>query len=1643
MIERLIELSIRHRGVTIVAACLLALCGLFAVATTPMDAVPDLSENQVLVFTDWPGHNPREIDEQVTYPLSLHLQGIEGVRVVRGSSDAGFSLLHLIFEEGIRFETCRARVQERLTLMGDALPTGVTPRLAPDAIPTGQIFWYTVEGPGHDLGRLRDIQDWYLRPQLSSVPGVAEVASVGGFVREYVVELDLAKLQSLGLSPREICEAIEHSQAVLGGNVIHKGNAEFLVHTASGFGARSDTNRSPDEIQRQTLQDLEAVLIPSREGEAAAEPNDGATARREPRPPARAVTLRDISRVTMGPKPRRGVFEKDGNEVVGGVIAMRFGHNPLEVTRAIRRKLTELRAGLPTGVHIVPCYDRTPLIEGAVGTVTGTVIEAMLGATLCVLLVLRHFRTSFIIAATLPLAALMSFVIMSVLRGLGIVDIQTNIMSLSGIAISIGVLVDSSIVMAENAMTHLRREFGDRPVVGDVRPIVLAACRTVGRPIFFSVLIMVISFLPVFALGGIDGKLFRPLAFTKTFALIAVALLSVTLVPALCTICIRGRLRTESDSWIVRSVMEVYRPVLNFLLDHPTVMAWIISVTFLLGVTPIGHDGLFRATLLVALVGTGWIAVGRRKHDARASGATQPTDDSAPPPSLSRWIRASALRILLLPKPYVVQKPDHHRDPTGARLGGVTAECHDENTGGLTPPRSPRVWGTNNATVRTLARASGFCGSLVVIALIAQQTMTPLGTDLRMPLDEGMVMDMPITVPRISVTQSGDDLKARDMLLCRFPEVQMVVGKAGRAESAFDPAPLDMIETMVEFRPREFWPKRKLRLDDAERQARELFAALLAAKLIVQPSDNYVAVTAPRDEPNASRRVVEHSAHHAERDGYVDSYRSNNKQSVNSLEPPADETERRTLLSESVTAALTRCELGLREFAYARNQDFQRRLARELIRSAIEGLTQCWERGGRCTRPLQPGDLSLVQESLSPHLGTHLAMSLEEDDLRTIAEHALKRLEENDLLVDEADGAPPRVSLWNSWSRSLGEMFGRNESTEFSELRSALRRVQRAAWAEHLATLNQELFDRGTQSLTRLLAEELLSRAESVDLRAEEWLEQIAKLRQPKEKGSSRSRETSDRTLTSSATSESSATNETAAGSDQQFAHHGSGRHPPLAVLDPFPVLDALLAEQTQRFAKSVFLWPCERDELAGFGGELDRALQMPGWTNVWTRPIQNRVDMLATGVNTEIGVRVLGRSSEDVVSASEEIAAVLRNVPGAADVIADPIRGKGYLEIIPKRERAAELGVDPRDLWHVIETALGGKPVATVLEGRERHDIRVRCARDAARDEQSIRELPVPCRWQREQQLNGRARLLPSREEHAMPVAESARLEPRPPELDLGFVRLAEVAEVRITEGPATIKSENGRLRNYVRLNVRHRSTFAFLADAKRAVAEQITLPEGTFVEWTGQFEHAERTGRTLMLVTPIVIGLILLILWLTYHDWADTCLMMLAVPGAIAGGVLFQWLFGFRWSVPVAVGYLACFGMATSTGIIMLVYLREALEKRGPLALLTEADLRAAVIEGAVHRLRPKLLTEGTTILGLAPMLWASGVGAEVIRPMAAPVLGGILIADEVIDLFLPVLFYWVRRSRWQRARQATGNLSDDTTEIETSQGGEAATT
>lgn len=1326
MIDAIIGYSIRHRAIVIAAGMLLAVLGAWSAWTTPVDAIPDLSESQVIVFAEWKGHGPREIEDQATYPLTLGLQGLRGVRVVRSSSEVGFAMISVILEDGVPMAEGRRRVDERLTRLRERLPAGATATLGPDSPATGQIYWYNLEGGGLDLGRLRALQDWYVGPQISAVPGVAEVASVGGFPTEYEVAVDPRRLAAEKLTLGDVLDAVESANTVAGGHVIHKGNAEYVVRGVGWLGL-SPTPGDPYFDRTRALRDLENVVVP------------GAGADGE-----RFVRLGEVARISVAPGYRRGVLEKDGNEVAGGVVLITTGENPLEVTQRIRAKIREVQPGLPPGVKIVPFYDRTPLIEGAIETVTGTVVEAIVTASLCVILILLHIRTSFVITLTLPLAALSSFLIMAVLRRLGIVDIQANAMSLAGIAISIGVLVDSSVVMAENVMHRLHAAFGDQPVRGDTRAVVLPACRAVGRPIVFSVAIMLLSFLPVFALGGMEGKMFRPLAYTKSFALLAVAVLAVTLVPALCSIFIRGRLRSEHDNPLVRGVIEVYRPVLSYMLDHPVVLAWLVGATFLLGLAPLGSRPLFLSTLTLALTATVILARSRR----------------------SLWLAPA---------------------------------------------------------------------SLIVLALALDQNITPLEREFMVPLDEGMVMDMPITVPRASVTESADDLKARDMVLCRFPEVDMVVGKAGRAETPTDPAPLDMIETMVNLRPRPFWPRRRLHRADARRQTADALDALLNARLVG---------------------------------------------------PPANRAERDRMIDQACDTALSAFDVVMREYATQRNLELTRRS------------------GGLSPTSLHPSD------------------------------------------PEEARLVP--------------------------------------IWHEHVKTLNSELLDRGAAVYTRLALEEILARAEVLDPTISR---QLAERRRVHSEGV--------------ASLAAMAARGPVPGSSGGSHHHHQAAADPL-LLPPQPQLDGLERSLTERFVRWLLLWQVERAELVGFGGELDRAVEMPGWTNVWTMPIQNRVDMLATGVNTAVGVRVMGRDLDQVVRVSEEIAAAIKEVPGAADVVADPVRGKPYIEIRFNRERAARLGVNIGEANAVIETALAGKVVATTSEGRERHPVVVRYDPARRQDEDALRDLLIHAR---------------------APSSEAGRRVQVP---------LAEVAEVAVVEGPATIKAENGFLRNYVRMNVRGRDAAEFVEEARRVVSAKVRPTPDVFLEWTGQFEHEARSRRTLMFVVPVVVGLIFLLLYATYRDLADAALMMLAVPGAVAGGLFFQWCLGFKLSVTVWVGYIACFGMATSTGIIMLVYLREAVERAGGLERIGLDDLRRAVLDGAAHRLRPKLLTEGTVVIGLAPMLWSSGVASEVIRPMAAPVMGGILVADEVIDLLLPVLFYWVRRARWQRQRNSahpTPSVRDET--------------
>ncbi len=1314
MIGWIIAWSIRNRILVTLAGLLLAVWGAYAASVAPVDAIPDLSENQVIVHAEWPGHGPGQIEDQVTAPLRLELNGLPGVQSVRSSSDVGASTIWIIFEDSADVSAIRAELADRLSSAGarPILPEGVRARLAPDALATGQIFWYTVEGGGLDLGRLRMIQDWYVKPQLASVAGVAEVASIGGMAPELQVEADPVRLRARRVALSDLTAAVAAANGSSSGGVVHRANAEFGVRGVNWLGDR-DGAFDPDQAQ----EDLRRVVVPTLDG--------------------RNVLLEEVAHVDFGPQPRRGALEKDGVEVTGGVVLMRRGDNPLAVTQRLKDKIRDLDVGLPPGVRIIPMYDRTPLIRGVIGTVSGTIIEAMISATLCILLVLKHSRAAMIIALTLPLSVLASLGALEAFRRLGVADIPVNAMSLAGLAISIGVLVDSAIVLTENVLHTLRLRFGDRPVQGDTSALVEAACRQVGRPITFAILIMLLSFLPVFALGGLEGKMFRPLATTKTLAMIASGALAITLVPALCAMLIRGRIRPETDSRIVRGVIEVYQPVLDYLLDRPAPLLWILAVTFLLAAAAVGIHWLSLAVLAVSLLALGLSCV---------------------------------------------------------TVGG-----------------------------KILAM-----GSIVLIALIARNAIAPLDREFLAPLDEGMVMDMPISVPRVPISQGIDDLKARDMILCRFPEVAMVVGKLGRAETPTDPAPLDMIETMVEFHPREFWPARALAPKVARRHVRDVAGALAQRGLIAPLEDSQ--------------------------------------------------------LSEATDSIMLIFDANMREFAYQGNILFIR----------TSGLF--------------------------------------------------------DEVAWRLDGLPA----------------------------STLKR-----WREHVRDTDTALRERAPGLLSRVAIEEILSRANVADAALADYMTQLKRLR-------SSPAATAHHVLAS--TGEGHATSRTAT-------------LPP--GLPEQPLLQRLQEDLAADLAPGLILWRKNREDLIGFGGELDQAVPMPGWTNVWTMPIQNRVDMLATGVNTAIGIRVLGHDLDGVAEVSQRVAEVVKDIPGAVDVVADPIRGKGTIEVRADRQRAAILGVEVGEINAVVETAIGGTVATTIAAGRERLPVRVRYARAFREDEDSVRALLVP----------------------SLPPGESTT-----PKL----IPLAEVASVRVVDEPATIKGESNLLRNYVRVNVRDREIEDFLHEARERVRDQVPLPEGYYLEWTGQFEHELRARRTLAIMIPTILVLIFAILCWTYRDLADAALMMLAMPGAIAGGILCQWLFGAKFSVTVWIGYIACFGMATSTGIIMLVYLRDALERAGGIHAIDESGLRKAVIEGAVHRLRPKLLTEATLILGLAPMLWAGGVGGEVIRPMAAPVLGGILVADEVIDLFLPMLFYRVSRKRLRAAAAVRVTSPILATSPENEQGG-----
>jgi Cu(I)/Ag(I) efflux system membrane protein CusA/SilA len=1314
VIGKVIEASVRNRFVVLLVAAALTVFGVYALLDTPIDAIPDLGENQVIVFTDWAGRSPREIEDQVTYPLARKLQGLAGVRTVRSSSEFNFSMVTVIFEDGVDFYFARQRVSERLAQAGSFLPPGVTPYLAPDATALGQVFWYTVEPDPknpQDLSKLWALNKFYIAPQLNAAAGVAEVGVVGGAPVEYQVDVRPEDLRAYGITLGELFAAVARSNLPAAGGVVQKNNAEYIVR---GVGWLRDTA------------DLENTVVK----EVAGTP----------------VYVKSVATVQLGTQYRRSVFEKNGSERVGGVVLMRHGENPLRVTERVKEKIRELEPGLPAGLKIVPAYDRTRLVRGAIRTLIDVTWHEMVIAAVAILLILSHFRSAFVICITLPLSVLFSFAALWVLRRFGIVDVQANIMSLAGITISIGVLVDQAIVMVENATHHLTAKFGSEKVAGDTREYVLPALTTVGRPIVFSVLIMLLSFVPVFMLSGREGKLFTPLAFTKSLALVGTALLSVTVVPALIPTFLKGRLRGEEENWIVRSFIGIYKPLLTWALRHPNLVTGGFAALLILAA------GLFPLQAVFGL--------GDSEHARRYA------------------YYATCLLVAV---------------PTLAVTRGF-------------------VW-----QVLTLA-------VLTAVALVAIH-FPKLGVAFMPMLDEGTLLDMPVTVPRASITQVADDLKARDALLRGFPEVESVIGKAGRAETATDPAPLEMVETFVNFRPRDRWPRRVIRYADAEKQTRAALAAL-------------------------------------ERNEFV---------------APAPADDRDSLVNEAAQKALERFDEVMRDLALQRYQ--------------------------------------VLDRELGP------------------------------------DG---------------------NADT----------------WAERIKAIDCELFDRGTEAFTWFALDELVAGSRQRNL-----------LKAPR-----------------GAEAESFATAAMKVRLGQSFDSA------------PFPTFGELRAELEKPFRDSVIF----RRRTGGPKGdlvddEMGRVLQVPGWANIFTQPIINRIEMLSTGVRTEVGVKVFGPDLDTIDRVSQQLQAVLAKVPGSRHVYANQVKGKGYLDVTIDRVRAARYGVSVEDVQTELETAFGGRVVTTTVENRDRFPVRVRYARASRDDEEAVKRLLIPAGSSVRPEPTGMTGDAAVRTKPHEAVPDHAAPGRR-------FVLLTAVADVQVVEGSSVIKGENGRLMNYVTLNVRDRDPVGFVEEARRAVA-QVHLPEGVHVEWTGEFEHQERAARTLLWVFPAVALIIFVILYLTYHDLADAVLMMVTVPGALAGGVFFLFFFPkivSGWETPpldftvtVRIGFIACFGMATETGVIMLVYLREAIAKRGGLENLRSLDeLREAVIEGAVHRLRPKLLTEGVAIVAIFPMVFATGVGGEVLAPMALPVLGGLLISDEVVDVFLPVRFYWLRRARWLKL-EAAGRL------------------
>jgi Cu(I)/Ag(I) efflux system membrane protein CusA/SilA len=1030
MINRLIELSLRNRFIVVALYLGLAGWGWWALTSTPIDAIPDLSDNQVIVFTDWTGHSPQEVEDQLTYPLTVNLQGLAGVRVIRSQSAFGFSMIYVVFEDSVDLYFARARVLERMSLVGKNLPTGVVPTLGPDATGVGHVFWYTVESPTHSLRELRSLQDWFVRYQLNSVPGVAEVASVGGYVQQYQIDVDPNRLRLYNLPLSAVVAAVRDSNLNVGGNVLESNGAWLIVR---GIGLI------------QSVEDVKRIVVGSSGGVP--------------------IYVEQVADVHVGNAFRVASLVKGTKEAVGGVVVARTGVNTMEVIDAVKARIAQIEPGLPPGVTIVPFYDRSDLIEQAVDTLRRALIEEIALVTLAHVVFLMHVRSILIVTIPLPLAVLIAFL------GMYYAGISSNIMSLAGIAIAIGVLVDAGIVVTENAFRFVEQRGVDPRDRRRVWETVLESTRLVGRPVFFSMAIILLAFVPVFALTGQEGKLFHPLAFTKTFAVLAATVIAVTLVPVLCTLLLRGTFHSEEANPVMRALRRLYQPALE---------------------TALAHRGL--------------------------------------------TIGAAALL---------------------------------------------------------------FIGALLVARGI--------GSEFMPPLNEGDLMFMPIADPSISLEENTRIAARQNEALLKFAEVQYVVAKVARADTSTDPAPLNMTETIVHLKPKDQW---------------------------------------------------------------------------------------------------------------------------------------------------RPG-----------------------------------------MTVDR--------------------------------------------------------------------------------LRA-----------------------------------------------------------------------------------------------------EMGRAVQLPGVSNIWTMPIINRIDMLTTGIRSEVGVKIFGTDLPVLEGLARQVADVVRRVRGASNVYPEQVTSGQYVNVTVDREAAARYGIGVGDVQQVVENAVGETVLTMTIEGRRRFPVRVRYAPEYRADPQALGRVLV-----------------------ASPSGAQ--------------IPLGQLARIEHARGPAMISSENGLLLATVLLNVQGRDVGGFVQEARDVVAQEVSLPPGYYLGWSGRWENQERARQRLQIVLPIVLLIIFVLLYFTYHSVLEAAHVLLAVPFALTGGVYLLWLLGYNFSVAVWVGFIALFGTAVQTAVVMVIYLEEAVErKQGELGgAMTRAGLRDAVMEGALLRLRPKVMTVSTVIAGLLPIMWSTRVGAEVMKPLATPVLGGMVSSLLHVLIVTPVVFFWLR--------------------------------